>query len=920
PYKPISLPSLSRPSAAVGTEPPHHSPLNCFHRHLSQSSATSTSGRRSIPQFPAVIGELVTQPHPSRQPPSAILDHSTMWFSFWRSKNRFSLEELRYLTEQLQRVQVVNDVNKDFVVEALRSIAELVTYGDQHDSTFFDFFMEKQVMGEFVRLLQISRTAAVPLQLLQTVSIMVQNLTNEHAIYYLFSNEHINYLITYPFDFRNEELLSYYISFLRAISGKLDQTTISLLLKTEHNEVVAFPLYVEALKFAFHEETMIRIAVRALTLNVYHVGDDGVNRYITSGSLANYFPDLINFFRKQCNNLDKLVYKSSINPSQEMSSSISSAVDEIEDYLYYFSDIISAGIPDVGHLITDNLLRCLILPLLLPSVTNEGVNDVQIGFSTAMYSICCILRIVKIKDLANTIAAALFCPQEAFVQMPEHNSNGDLTTSKIQYPVSHQHSNHHTNLSTGNLVVALPDYTSLPNGSAGKSMTLRDFLLSYVRSGSNVQVLGSLNLMAVLLQTKELDESMLDAMGILPKRKQHKKLLLQSLVGESSGEEQLFSRDSSSGELDSYLRKLKEQYSITYSETEMQSSPRLCRFQVLDALVNLFCRSDVSIEALQNSAWLLRQLLPCSIAENNRKHLKALRDSYDRCSTGLLPEVRGTWADQIVSVLCEEWSKCKKVIDASSSQRDLKYLLMPPQSIVQEDGIPNDSSFTAAEKMRKLVKEFVLLYQLQLCFHGRMLPDQPPLQLAADIPENSRAKAIGLENVNPKPGIEVKLGDAVPCRIAFERGKERHFRFLAASLGTNGWMLLVEELPLKQSFGVIRMVAPLAGCDPIVDDKHPKWLHLRIRPSSLPSTDTLRSVAEGRAKGRPLVDGRWTLAFRDQDTCKTAHSIILQEMEFQRKEVGRRIKPLLDFNSCMDSSSSSLQTLSSSNLKDADFC
>lgn len=34
---------------------------------------------------------------------------------------------------------------------------------------------------------------------------------------YLFSNEHINFLITYSFDFRHEELLSYYISFLRCV-------------------------------------------------------------------------------------------------------------------------------------------------------------------------------------------------------------------------------------------------------------------------------------------------------------------------------------------------------------------------------------------------------------------------------------------------------------------------------------------------------------------------------------------------------------------------------------------------------------------------------------------------------------------------------------------------------------------------------
>ncbi|GFP84384.1 protein clec16a homolog [Phtheirospermum japonicum] len=145
-----------------------------------------------------------------------------MWFSFWKSRDRYSLDELRFLIDQLMKVQIVNEVNKDFVIEALRSVSELITYGDQHDAAYFEcdinaslFFMEKQVMGEFVRILRISRTLIVSLQLLQTMSIMIQNLKSDHSIYYMFSNEHVNYLITYQFDFRNEELLSYYISFLR---------------------------------------------------------------------------------------------------------------------------------------------------------------------------------------------------------------------------------------------------------------------------------------------------------------------------------------------------------------------------------------------------------------------------------------------------------------------------------------------------------------------------------------------------------------------------------------------------------------------------------------------------------------------------------------------------------------------------------
>lgn len=36
--------------------------------------------------------------------------------------------------------------------------------------------------------------------------------------------------------------------------------------------------------------------------------------------------------------------------------------------------MISAGIPDVGRLITDNILQLLIFPLLLPSLRIEAVN------------------------------------------------------------------------------------------------------------------------------------------------------------------------------------------------------------------------------------------------------------------------------------------------------------------------------------------------------------------------------------------------------------------------------------------------------------------------------------------------------------------------------------------------------------------
>ncbi|XP_027919665.1 protein TRANSPARENT TESTA 9-like isoform X1 [Vigna unguiculata] len=794
-----------------------------------------------------------------------------MWNSFWRSRDRFSLDQLRYLTDQLTKVQIINEVNKGFVIEALRSIAELITYGDQHDPSFFEFFMEKQVMGEFIRVLKLTRTVSVPLQLLQTVSIMVQNLKSEHAIYYMFSNEYINYLITYPFDFRNEELLSYYISFLRAISGKLNKNTVSLLVKTHGDEVVSFPLYVEAIRFAFHEESMVRTAVRTVTLNVYHVGDDSVNRYITSTPHKDYFSNLVSFFRKQSMDLNKLLSDTQLNPGPDSMSAIIAAIDEIEDNLYYFSDVVSAGIPDVGRLITDGIMMILTFPLLLPSLRVMPNNDMQHGAAPSLYLLCCILRIVKIKDLANTIAAALFYPSKAFTNSSQgFHSDGIL----------------------------------VQNDCTSSNLSLREVLLAYVTKGNDVLVLGSLSVLAILLQTKELDESMLDGLGILPQRKQHKKLLLQALVGEGSGEEQLFSsksnRDGIGTDINVYHQKIKEQYGVSFLPSDAGISPHIHRFQVINALVSLSCRSDISAEILWDGGWLLRQLLPYSVSEFNNHHLELLKVSYKSYASALVEEVRGIWSDLLISVLCDEWRKCKRAMESSSPRKEPNCILLLPWKISSGGHIPEGSSFAAGKRMHELVKVFVLLHQLQIFTLGRTLSEQPLIYPPGDLPANCRAQGSGIDVSGPKAGTEVSLGNALPCRIAFEKGKELHVYFLAISLGISGWLVVAEELPLKKSHGVVRSVAPLAGCNPRIDDNHATWLHLQIRTSSLPFVNPVHFKDFRKKKTKASVDGRWTLSFKDEETCKSAFLMTVEEINFLSNEVHRRLKPLLNLETPID--------------------
>ncbi|KAF3595000.1 hypothetical protein DY000_02024009, partial [Brassica cretica] len=743
---------------------------------------------------------------------------------------------------------------------------------------------------------------------------------------YLFSNEYVNYLITYTFDFQHEELLSYYISFLRYI-------LLMIVISTYRTDVVvSFPLYVQGIQFAFHEENMIRTAVRALTLNVYHVGDESVNDYVVSQPHTEYFSKLVSFFQRQCMDLSAMVLNTLRSPSPESGGKLFSAVDGIEDTLYYFSDVISAGIPDIERLVTDHILQHLTLPLLLPSLCSEAVNVQTITFSalnyifpgvllllalsisestisyfsktlfcfllliqdisvdpvTSLYLICCILRIVKIKDLANITAATLFCPVKAFISSSLVKPNSSLAPERPRFGNGHPDNGvaEEADQQCSSTEVLNEDGDCNENTTKttfnNSHITFRETLLQYISEGDDMQAQGSLFVLATLLQTKELEESVLDAFGILPQRKQHKKLLLQSLVGEDSGEEQLFSpqngsmRDGLTSELDWCLRKLEEQFGVFCSLHGAAMCPRVHRHQVVDALVSLLCRENISAETLWDGGWLLRQLLPYSEAEFNRKHLKMLNDSYEKCKDALTQEI--------------------KVIEAPSPQKEPKSVILQLDRSACNENAVSESSFTAGEKLCEVV--FVLLHQLKIFSLGRPLPEQPPIHPPADRSETSRATTAGLDLTVPKPGTEVELVDAVPCRIAFERGKERNFSFLAlsSSSGVSGWIVLAEESLLKPDHGTVRVTAPLAGCNPRIDEKHPKWLHLRIRPSTLPFLDPTKRGVYEKLKSKGLVDGRWTLAFRDDDSCSSACSMVLHEIDLQCREVERRLKSLFDLD------------------------
>nr|CAD7601801.1 unnamed protein product [Timema genevievae] len=268
---------------------------------------------------------------------------SRSWFGggLWKPKNPHSLEHLKYLYNVLSKNQVVSENNRGLLVETLRSIAEILIWGDQNDSSIM-----KQKCGSYVCV-----------QLLQTLNILFENIRNETSLYYLLSNNHVNSIIVHKFDFSDEEVMAYYISFLKTLSLKLNAHTIHFFYNEHTND---FPLYTEAIQFFNHPESMVRIAVRTLTLNVYRVEDRSMLQFIRDKTAAPYFSNLVWFIGNHVLELDSCVRNDADHQSQNR---LSDLVAEHLDHLHYLNDILCLDISDLNQVLTDHLLNKLLIPL-----------------------------------------------------------------------------------------------------------------------------------------------------------------------------------------------------------------------------------------------------------------------------------------------------------------------------------------------------------------------------------------------------------------------------------------------------------------------------------------------------------------------------------------------------------------------------
>ena len=96
-------------------------------------------------------------------------------------------------------------------------------------------------------------------QVLQTLSILIQNIRSTTAIFYLFSNNVVNEIVAMRFDFEDDEVLGYFINLLKTISLKFNASTVQFFFQDD-GERSSFPLYTEAVKFINHRYISLQVS------------------------------------------------------------------------------------------------------------------------------------------------------------------------------------------------------------------------------------------------------------------------------------------------------------------------------------------------------------------------------------------------------------------------------------------------------------------------------------------------------------------------------------------------------------------------------------------------------------------------------------------------------------------------------------
>ncbi len=337
------------------------------------------------------------------------------------SEKKISPENFRALYAELHKISTSNinlqKIEND-VKTLIESIIEHLIDGDKNDPTIFDIFCELNFMNKFLILAR-SKNRVINLQIIKSFALLISNLRNTQSIFFLFSNNFINEIISTDFDKSDGDFLYYYVNFIKSLVLKIDETTIQFFY---HKEMCSFPLLENCLKLYNNPDTMINNVIRNNFLTILKIKYEPVIEYICGLPSLQYFAFIACRTRDMIKTLNrKMIPKQNMN-FNKIIATVNAVIEEITSDILFFQDIYSLNIKKINFILTNVLFHYIVLPVLCgsllppaPPVANDKDKEIEkereknkISPNVSFYVLTLLFKYIKNDNFLNSLTLLLF--------------------------------------------------------------------------------------------------------------------------------------------------------------------------------------------------------------------------------------------------------------------------------------------------------------------------------------------------------------------------------------------------------------------------------------------------------------------------------------------------------------------------------
>ena len=246
----------------------------------------------------------------------------------------------------------------------------------------FLIFCEQNLIEKIIAVSEFQEKS-INLIIIKTFGVLIPSLKNNTIMYYLFSNNYMNQIITnisYNKEDNDPDYLSFYINFLKTLANKLDISSFSLFFNSSHNK---FPLLDEIIIFfTYDQDVMIKNVSRNIFLSLLNLKYEPFIEYICDLPTISLFILFSENLKQQmkyfCQNKDN---NNIININNSFNKNYFNKIIEKEekeeilrDDISFIQDILSVNVPKINYLLINTLFYIPLSYLFNNIITRQNAN------------------------------------------------------------------------------------------------------------------------------------------------------------------------------------------------------------------------------------------------------------------------------------------------------------------------------------------------------------------------------------------------------------------------------------------------------------------------------------------------------------------------------------------------------------------